>query len=163
MPNFPSLTSASQQHTDSPTDYLKDARAEINTTIGNVNSIITTFDGYTVTTTSEVQAYTKQQYATLNTLTDAASISWNLDDGQVSEVTLTANRALANPTNKQAGGTYILLVKQDATGSRTLSFGSEYKFSGGVTPSLTASANAVDIFTFISDGTYMYGVVARDF
>ncbi len=100
-----------------------------------------------------------QAWAAQGTLTDGASIAWNLDTNPNSTVTLAGNRALANPTNAKAGGTYYMIVKQDAVGSRTLTFGSNYKWANATPPTLTATANAVDILTFISDGTNMYGVV----
>lgn len=102
--------------------------------------------------------YTKQQNFGTATLTDGANIAWNLDDGQSAKVTLGGNRTLDNPTNMIDGGTYILRVIQDATGSRTLGFGTAYKWPGGTPPTLTTTANAVDILSFVSDGTNMYGV-----
>lgn len=105
---------------------------------------------------------TGQAYCPQQTLTDAASISWDLDTQPSAVVTLADNRTLAAPTNQKAGATYILVVKQDATGSRTLTFNAVYKFAGGTAPTLTTTANAVDILTFISDGTYMYGVCQND-
>lgn len=110
-----------------------------------------------------VYSFNKQKGAALKTLADAASIVWALDDNQVAQVTLAGNRALANPTQMVAGHTYILIVKQDATGSRTLSFGTAYKFPGGTDPVMSTAANAVDIITFVSDGTSMYGVAQKAF
>jgi hypothetical protein len=110
-----------------------------------------------------VYSFDKQKGFGLTTLVDAASIAWALDDNQVSQVTLAGNRALANPTQMLAGHTYILIIKQDATGSRTLSFGTAYKFPAGVDPVLSTAANAVDIITFVSDGTSMYGVAQKAF
>jgi hypothetical protein len=78
-------------------------------------------------------------------------------------VTLTGNATLANPTNMVNGGTYVLIIKQDATGSRTLAYGADYKWPVGTAPTLTTTANAVDIETFVSDGTYMYGVAQLKF
>lgn len=109
-----------------------------------------------------VNNFTKQQYFGTATLTDAASISWNLNDAQVAKVTLAGNRTLSNPTNMVDGGTYILRVIQDATGSRTLAYDTAYKWSGGA-PTLTTTANAIDIITFTSDGTYMYGIINKNF
>ena len=107
--------------------------------------------------------YTAQQVFSNGNLTDAASIAWNLEDFQSTAVTLTDNRALANPTNQIDKGTYVLRVVQDGTGSRTLSFGANYKFSGGIAPTLTTTAGAVDLLSFVSDGTNMYGVFQGDF
>jgi len=96
------------------------------------------------------------------TLTDAATVSWDLDSGSIAQVTLGGARALAAPTNQRVGGTYTLIVKQDATGNRTLSFNSTYKFPYGVDPTMTTGSNAIDVVTFISDGTSMLGSYAQD-
>lgn len=105
----------------------------------------------------------QQTFSPLQTLVDGANISWDLSTQQVAQVTLGDNRTLDNPTNLQAGATYILIVRQDATGSRTLAFGTAYKFPGGTAPTLTTTANAIDIITFITDGTDMFGVEQLDF
>ena len=90
------------------------------------------------------------------TLTDGATISWDTSLGKVATVTLGGNRAVANATNLKIG-TYILVVKQDGSGSRTLTWSGAYKWPAGVAPTLTTNANATDIMTFYSDGTNMYG------
>lgn len=113
--------------------------------------------------TGTVRTYTKQQNFGTTTLTDGANISWDLDDNQVSKVTLAGNRTLDNPTNMVDGGTYILRVIQDATGSRTLAYGSAYRWVGGAAPTLSTGANAVDYITFVSDGTNMDGVTSKGF
>lgn len=109
------------------------------------------------------QEWTRTQNFDATTLVDSASIAWDASQNQVCSVILAGNRTLSNPTNLQDGGTYILIVKQDAIGGRTLSYGSAYKWPGGTAPTLTTSANAVDILSFVSDGTNMYGVESLDF
>jgi hypothetical protein len=111
----------------------------------------------------QVNAFSKQQYFSQSSLTDGASISWDLNNNQACGVTLGGNRTLSNPTNQQAGACYTLIVKQDGTGSRTLAYGSAYKWAAGTAPTLSTAANAVDILTFISDGTNMYGVAQKGF
>ena len=76
---------------------------------------------------SVANEWTKTQNFNATTLSDGASIAWDLESNQVCSVTLAGNRALANPTNLVDGATYILIVKQDATGSRTLSYGTAYR------------------------------------
>ena len=107
--------------------------------------------------------YTRQQNFDLGVLTDAANIAWDLDPNQIAQVTLAGNRTLNNPGNMNDGGVYVLRVKQDATGSRTLAYASSYKFPGGVAPVLSTGANDIDILTFLSDGTDMLGVIHQDF
>jgi hypothetical protein len=99
----------------------------------------------------------------LVTLTDAASISWDLSQGSVAQVTLGGTRTLSAPTNQTAGGSYTLIVKQDSAGNKTLAFDTTYKFPGSTDPTITTASNAVDILTFISDGTSMYGSYVQNF
>jgi len=91
----------------------------------------------------------------LQTLTDAANIAVDLQKGLACEVTLTANRILDNPTNKQEGRIMTLRVVQDTTGSRTLTYGTEYLFAGGTSPTLSTGANAVDVLTFMQHAATM--------
>lgn len=108
--------------------------------------------------------WTGQQYGSVSTLTDGANISWNWNTSQVAKVTLAGNRTLDNPTNLQAGSTAILYVTQDGTGSRTLSYGSNYRFPSGTAPTLTTTASAVDILFCASiDGTNIDVISRLDF
>ena len=109
------------------------------------------------------QEYTRTHNFNATTLTDGATISWDLAVNQVCSVTLAGNRTLSNPTNQVDGSVYILVVKQDATGGRTLTFSSAYKFAGGTAPTITSTASKVDVLTFISDGTNMLGVASQSF
>lgn len=98
---------------------------------------------------------------TSGTITDAATINWDLSQYQVATVTLGGNRTIAAPSNMSVG-TFVLHLKQDATGSRTVTWNSVFKFPAGVAPPLTTTANARDIVSFICDGTYMYGSYMLD-
>ena len=83
------------------------------------------------------------------TLTDGASITPDFGANQNFTVTLGGNRTLANPTNKVVGQTGSIFVVQDATGSRTLSVGTDWEFPGGTAPTLSTAANAVDRIDYI--------------
>lgn len=107
--------------------------------------------------------FTAQQNFGTATLTDAATIAWNLDSAQVAKVTLGGNRTLGLPTNMVDGGTYILRVIQDGTGSRTLAYNAAFKWPSGTAPVLSTAAGAIDILTFISDGSNMYGIAQKGF
>jgi hypothetical protein len=64
-------------------------------------------------------------------------------------LTLTGNATLSNPTGDPVDGQTIrIVVRQDATGGRTLAYGSKYKFPAGIVPTATATANAVDYLAF---------------
>lgn len=64
--------------------------------------------------------------------------------------TLNANstNTLANPSNQTAGQSGVIVITQDGTGSRTLAYGSNWKFPGGTAPTLTTAANAVDVIAY---------------
>ena len=128
-----------------------------NTTINGTNTVI---NSNTLINASSIKVQGTFNDASANllsqTLTDGATISWDTSLGRNATVTLGGNRAIANATNLKIG-TYILVVKQDGSGSRTLTWGGVYKWPAGVAPTLTTNANATDIMTFYSDGTNMYG------
>lgn len=121
------------------------------------SAIGTTVQSYDANTakTDVAQTYTAGQRGTIVTLSDAATITFDLANGNHFTVTLGGNRTLANPTylgsaNGQSG---VIIVKQDATGGRTLAFGSNWKFPGGTAPTLTTTANAVDLLAYHVEST----------
>jgi len=85
----------------------------------------------------------------ITTLTDAATITPDLDSSDMFTVTLGGNRTLANPSNIDAGQTGSIFIVQDGTGSRTLAWGSYWDFAGGTAPTLSTAAGAVDRVDFI--------------
>jgi hypothetical protein len=108
-------------------------------------------------------AFTAQQNFGSQSLTYGSSITWNLATQQVASVTLTGNATLANPSNMVNGGTYILTITQDGTGSRTLAYGTDYLWPGGVSPTLTTTPGAVDVLTFVSNGSVMRGAISQGY
>ncbi len=56
-----------------------------------------------------------------------------------------------------------LILVQDGTGSRTATFPASVKWAGGSAPTLTTTANAVDIISLLYDGTNYYASSALDF
>lgn len=107
---------------------------------------------------SAQQEYTAAHNFKATTLTDAATIAWDLSSNQVAKVVLGGNRTLGNPTFSKDGGVYVLFVTQDATGSRTLAYGSNYRWSNAnLAPTLTTTPNQTDILTFVSFDGKMYG------
>jgi len=113
--------------------------------------------------TDVAQEYTATQNFNATTLTDWATISRNASLNQVCKVTLWGNRTMAWPTSLVDWGTYILRIIQDGTGSRTITWNSVFKRPWGTAPTLTATANAIDLISFVSDGTNLYGVASLAF
>lgn len=90
-------------------------------------------------------------------LTSGTNISWNLYTAPYATLTLSTNGTLGNPSPFNTGR-YPLIVTQDATGNRTLAYGTAYKWASGSAPVLSTAANKKDIIQFLSDGTNMYGI-----
>jgi hypothetical protein len=90
-----------------------------------------------------------------DTLTDGATITWDVIDSPVAKVTLGGNRTLSAPsgTTPIAGQFVSLTVIQDATGSRTLTWNSAYEFTADTAPTLTTTASKADLFVFKYNGT----------
>jgi hypothetical protein len=112
---------------------------------------------------SDIHAFTSGQYFVEVTLTDAPTIYYNQAIHQSATITLGGNRTLPDSVSLLPGLNSILKVVQDATGGRTLTFGSSYKWAGGVTPVLSTAPHAVDILSFYCDGTYNYGAIQKGF
>lgn len=86
----------------------------------------------------------------VNSLTDAATISVIAALGTEFRVTLAGNRTMGNPTAPFDGHKIRFRIKQDTTGSRTLAWGTAYRFSSTFpSPTLSTSASSVDIIEFI--------------
>lgn len=86
----------------------------------------------------------------IQTLTDGATVTWDMNLGVNAIVTLGGNRTLAI-TNATAGIVGIIKVIQDGTGSRTITLPAGSYGSGTIT--LTTTAGAYDILSFWFDGT----------
>ena len=83
------------------------------------------------------------------TLTDGSTIAWNVSTDPIAKVTLAGNRTLAAPSNPLGSGQYIsLLIIQDGTGSRTLTWNNSFEFKDDTAPTLTTTATMSDLFTF---------------
>jgi Phage T7 tail fibre protein len=102
-----------------------------------------------------VQAFTQAQRYAPATLSDAPGIDWNLDTQTLARVTLAGNRTMNTPSYQRDGGSYALIVQQDATGGRALAWSTAYDFGVEGTPSLPTGANKVAIFAFLNSGSLM--------
>lgn len=99
----------------------------------------------------------------LGTLSDGATINWDMGAIQCAQVTLAGNRTFAAPTNFVDGQTYLLFIKQDATGSRTATFNAAFNFGVAGAPTLSAGANKIDIITCVGRNGALYCVAQLGF
>jgi len=91
----------------------------------------------------------------------SATIDWT--KGNKAAITLTENVTFTF-TNPNEACNLVLRLVQDSTGGRTVTWPSGIKWAGGVIPTLTTDANAIDIVSFYYDGkgTY-YGMAGLNF
>ena len=92
--------------------------------------------------------------------TSASSITIDPNESSLQSVTLNTN-ATFTMSGFETGQSVTLIIKQDGTGSRTGTFTS-VKFPGGA-PTLTTTANAIDVITIVYDGTDYLGNIAQEF
>lgn len=108
--------------------------------------------------------WTAPQRSNIVTLTDGATITADFSASNDFTVTLGGNRTMANPSNITVGQKGVIVIRQDATGSRTLAWGSYFKWSGGVAPTLTTTANGVDrVMYHVVSATEIHCVWIGDF
>ena len=96
----------------------------------------------------------------IETLSDGSAIAVDFAEGNNFKVTLGGNRTLSNPSNCVEGQSGFIAVTQDGSGSRTLAYGGNYQFVGGTAPTLTTTANAVDILAYYAHSSTDIVVVA---
>ena len=104
--------------------------------------------------------------ATTNTDTsNTGSVTLDFAANQNFVLTLTGNLTLANPTTEQVGQAGVITFIQDATGSRTLTLGTQYKTRGGSGITLSTAANAVDVVPYFvqSSDNILLGAVQKAF
>ena len=87
------------------------------------------------------------------TLTDASTVTWNAITQPVCKVTLGGNRTIGAASGGVAGAFISILVIQDGTGSRTVSWNAAYEFAADTAPTLTTTASKGDLFVFRYNGS----------
>ncbi len=97
----------------------------------------------------------------VNTVADSGATQ-TLPDPSTStlhDITLTQNCTITMPT-AVSGQSFTVVLRQDTTGSRTVTWNSVL-WSGGISPTLSVAANAIDVLVFIcTDGNNWMGFVA---
>lgn len=88
------------------------------------------------------------------TLTDGATINWDMASGYNAKVTLGGNRTMAAPTNRYVGLSYALEVIQDGTGTRTMTWNAAFDWGTAGTPVLSTAASKRDlVFMYCYDAS----------
>jgi hypothetical protein len=94
------------------------------------------------------QIFTRSQSVERITLADAASVALNAQLSNAFVLIPTQNFTLQNPTSPTDGQTIRIIIKQDVVGNRVITWGTQYKFGGGVPAILSTGGDEVDYFSF---------------
>jgi hypothetical protein len=123
------------------------------TTIGGTTPASGTF-----TTVSASLMQNTYYSASINSNTSVPTNQYNFINYQLgASLALTASSPVA-------GASYIILLRQDATGGRVVSFDSAtFKFPSGSNTTNSTGSNDVDIVTGISDGSVIYAALSKKF
>lgn len=156
------------------TDYLAppSGTAILKANSGGALANATAGTDYTSPSSTETMTNKTLTNPTVNNYTEgvvaigtvSSSHTLALTNGTVQTATLTASTActFTMPT-ATAGKSFILLLKQAAsTGNGTATF-TGVKWGTAGAPTITATAGAMDILTFVADGTNWYGSIAQGF
>lgn len=109
----------------------------------------------TLTTPTINGGYTEQYYA----VTTSGSTTISLANGSVQVFTLNGNITFTFPSVTN-GASFMLFVKQDATGSRTVTWPGSIYWPNGTTPVQTPTANKMDKYVFTAAAGVWTGSVA---
>ena len=120
-----------------------------------------TLTGVQTLTNKTIEAGVFTNGYTEETVTANTSTAYTIDlvNGSVQILTLTGNCTFTFPT-ATAGKSFTLLLKQDATGSRTVTWPAAVKWPSSTAPTITSTASKADKYVFTADGTYWWGSVA---
>lgn len=102
---------------------------------------------------AELEAQFKTKYVEfLTEPTFATTFAPDWKQGTVQTITLTNNMTLNEPVDLPVGGTMTIILKQDGTGSRLISYqANKFIFASGI-KTLTTTANAVDMLNIFNTG-----------
>lgn len=120
-------------------------------------TIVGTTDSQTLTNkTVEAGTFTNGYTEEVVTANTSTAYTIDLANGSVQILTLTGNCTFTFPT-ATAGKSFTLLLRQDGTGSRTVTWPAAVKWPGGTAPTITNTASRQDKYIFTADGTNWYG------
>ncbi|NOX55577.1 MAG: hypothetical protein GXP27_14290 [Planctomycetes bacterium] len=133
-----------------PTSSTDNGIAKFDGTTGKVlqSSAVTIDDGTD-------KLHVKATAGALQSDSDAATITFDMDVADVHQVTLGGDRTLA-VTNVSVGQRFLIRLTQDSTGGRTVTWWSGIRWPGGLVPSLTSTPNKTDVFGFLCTGPNSY-------
>ena len=163
--NLPGVNTAGNQNTTGTAANVTGTVAIANGGTGATSLAaagIATLTGTQTLTNKTIEAGTFTNGYTEETVVANTSTAYTIDlaNGTVQYLTLTGNCTYTFPT-PVAGKSFILIQKQDGTGSRTVTWPASVDWPGATAPTLTSTASKADKFVFTAiDGSNWLGSVA---
>jgi hypothetical protein len=102
-------------------------------------------------------------YSRLKALSDSSSVSVDWSAGNTQAITLNTSNTTMTFSNAQAGGDYKLLLTQDGTGGRVITWPLGVIWAGGTAPTLSTGGLGKDMVRFTYDGTNYWGEYSLGF
>lgn len=136
----------------------------INLYLTVVDSIISD-DGTTVTIGGSLTVNNNlnikgQAYSEIHSNVAVSTIDFN--NGNIQTLSLTSSITIIL-NNAVGGGTYTLIITQGGNGGYSITWPGNTKWPDGYKPYLSSAVGDVDIITFVSDGTTLYGIPQYNF
>jgi hypothetical protein len=107
-------------------------------------------------TINGAKMFTRQYGSQIAAVAGATSTTVNWNDGNVQKITMTGNITTLTLSNPVAGARYVLIIRQDVTGSRTIAWPGSVLWASATAPTLSGS-NKTDIVSFVYDGINYFG------
>lgn len=128
-----------------------------------VQDLPTATNGIVVTISGGHMVISATFNPTVQSLSDAATIVWNVTNGGNAQVTLTGTGRTLSITNPVAGYTYTIRITQGSANRTISTWPAGTRWIGGTAPTLSTTAGAIDIITLYYDGANFYGTSGLSF
>jgi hypothetical protein len=127
------------------------AQTAANTALASGNAALTGLSSKYNITGGPITGTVTAQSQTIGTsryINSSGTCILNLGAGNNFEVVLTNNSLFGVPVNASGGQTGTIIIRQDSTGSRLLTYSGAWSFPSNTAPTLTTTASGVDLLAF---------------
>ena len=150
------------------TTILSSSNADAAITLSGSSTVFSSYPSERAVMTDVPQTVSNKKLQTYNENVTAGSsgtaYAVDLSTANIFDISMTGNCTFTftNPPASGVSYSFMLILEQDATGSRTATWPASVKWPNGSTPTLTTTANKTDILNFITvdGGTTYYGALS---